>query len=164
MIERKKKICRGKGKYVGFGCNTEQYIFSNGCCQTCSQKADKVVKGGNGGQQGRSGLKQAVFKPTGYKKLFEDIWDEREHVSEISGEPLLPKGHPQWHWQFSHVVESPYKGFGFPLRKDNVVLMLPEEHTMYGERTTEAKKDPRFNWVFKKKIDLILEYNKLKKI
>ena len=61
------------------------------------------------------------------KQMFQQIWNDREHVSEVSGRPLLPQGHPQWHWQFAHVLS---KG-AFPrykLNPDNIMLMLPEEH------------------------------------
>ena len=63
---------------------------------------------------------------TGELKLFNEIWDERSHVSEFTGKPLLPKGHYQWHFQFAHVLN---KG-RFPsmrLRKDNIFLCLPDE-------------------------------------
>ena len=61
------------------------------------------------------------------KQMFQQIWNDREHVSEVSGRPLLPQGHPQWHWQFAHVLS---KG-AFPrykLNPNNIMLMLPEEH------------------------------------
>lgn len=60
-------------------------------------------------------------------QLFNSIWEERPHVSELTGKPLLPRGHPQWHWQFLHVLP---KG-SYPkwkLNPDNIMLGLPEEH------------------------------------
>lgn len=63
---------------------------------------------------------------TGELKLFNEIWNDREHFSEFTGKPLLPKGHLKWHWQFAHVLN---KG-RFPsmrLRKDNIFLCLPDE-------------------------------------
>jgi hypothetical protein len=60
-------------------------------------------------------------------ELFRHVWETRKHVSEVSGEPLLPEGHPQWHWQFAHVLS---KG-AFPryrLNPENIMLMLPAEH------------------------------------
>lgn len=60
-------------------------------------------------------------------ELYNEIWNERPHVSELSGKPLLPKGHYKWHWQFLHVLN---KG-RFPsmkFRKENILLALPEEH------------------------------------
>lgn len=40
MIKLKKKICKGRGKFVGLGCGNERYIFSNGLCQICYQRAN----------------------------------------------------------------------------------------------------------------------------
>jgi len=66
------------------------------------------------------------MKPTGELKIFNEIWNDREHFSEFTGKPLLPKGHLKWHWQFAHCLN---KG-RFPsmrLRKDNIFLCLPDE-------------------------------------
>jgi hypothetical protein len=61
------------------------------------------------------------------KKLFIEIWTEREHVSEISGKPLLYPGNFKFHWQFAHVLgKQAYPRYKF--RKENIMLMLPEEH------------------------------------
>ena len=60
-------------------------------------------------------------------ELFNHVWDTRPHVSEVSGKPLLPRGHFQWHFQFLHILP---KGT-FPhykLNPDNIILALPEEH------------------------------------
>jgi hypothetical protein len=66
---------------------------------------------------------------TGLLTLFSEIWDEREHVSELSGKPLLPKGNPQWHWQMLHVLpHGSYPAYKF--RKENIMLALPEEHAI----------------------------------
>jgi len=81
------------------------------------------------------------------KELFNKIWEERPHVSEVSGKPLLPKGHSQWHWQFAHVLS---KG-AFPSYKfnpDNIMLMLPEEH----------EKQEMYSAFKNKAIDLKLQY------
>lgn len=60
-------------------------------------------------------------------QLFNKIWEEREHRSQLSGAPLLPQGHFQWHWQFAHILP---KG-SYPkwkLNPDNIILCLPDEH------------------------------------
>lgn len=60
-------------------------------------------------------------------ELFNYIWETREHKSELSGEPLLPKGHFQWHWQFLHVLPKgayPY----YKLRPENIILGTIKEH------------------------------------
>ncbi|MCB9073995.1 MAG: hypothetical protein H6552_00460 [Chitinophagales bacterium] len=61
------------------------------------------------------------------KQLFLKIWETRPHVSEISGKPLLPVGHYQWHWQFAHVLnKGSYPRYKF--KEENIMLMLPSEH------------------------------------
>lgn len=61
------------------------------------------------------------------KKMFAEIWEEREHVSEVSGKPLLYPNNSQWHWQFAHVLgKQAYPRY--KLRKENIMLMLPKEH------------------------------------
>lgn len=78
------------------------------------------------------------------KEMFNWIWENREHVSEISGHLLLPKTHFQWHWQFAHILS---KGAypSFKLNPDNIMLMLPSEHEkqesyeIFQERKSELK-------------------------
>lgn len=56
-----------------------------------------------------------------------EIWDERPHRSEISGLHLFPIGHFKWHWQFAHVLsKGAYPAFKF--RKENIMLITPDEH------------------------------------
>jgi len=62
------------------------------------------------------------------KQMFEWIWDNRDHVSELSGFPLFNKNHFQWHWQFLHVLnKQSYPAYS--LNPDNILLALPDEHT-----------------------------------
>ena len=59
--------------------------------------------------------------------MFNWIWDNRPHVSELSGRNLLPKSHLMWHWQFLHVLpKGKFKRMA--LNSDNILLGLPEEH------------------------------------
>jgi hypothetical protein len=45
----------------------------------------------------------------------------------LSGRQLLPEGHPQWTWQFLHVLsKGSYPGYKF--NPDNILLALPDEH------------------------------------
>lgn len=71
-------------------------------------------------------------KMSGQKEMFEEIWKERPHHSELSGKKLLGKSHPQWHHQFLHVLNKgryPH----YKLNKDNILLALPEEHDRQDE-------------------------------
>lgn len=62
------------------------------------------------------------------KEMFLWIWESREHVSELTGEDLLPPSHSQWHWQFLHVLpKGSYPKY--KLNPDNILLGTPTEHT-----------------------------------
>jgi serine/threonine protein kinase len=66
-----------------------------------------------------------TFKNQG--ELFDYIWESRPHISELSGKPLLPKGHFKWHWQFLHILpKGSYPHF--KLNPENILLGLPDEH------------------------------------
>lgn len=92
-------------------------------------------------------------------QLFDYVWETRPHVSELSGKPLLPKGHFQWHWQMLHLLsKNTYPKYRF--ESDNIILALPEEHERQNEfeefnrrrdemRTRyqeEFEKRPDFGW------------------
>ena len=65
-------------------------------------------------------------------QMYKEIWDEREHISELSGKPLLPTSHMKWHWQFLHVLpKGSYPKWKF--NKKNIILALPEEHERQNE-------------------------------
>jgi hypothetical protein len=61
------------------------------------------------------------------KMLFEHIWETREHVSELTGKPLLPKGNFKWHWQFCHILPKGSYNY-YKLNPENIILARPEEH------------------------------------
>jgi len=68
---------------------------------------------------------KGIFK--NQKEMFDYIWETRPHISELSGDPLLPKGHFKWHWQFLHVLpKGSYQSY--KLNPDNILLALPHEH------------------------------------
>lgn len=61
------------------------------------------------------------------KHMFDWIWDNRPHISELSGDYLLPKGHYKWHWQFMHILgKQAYPAY--KLNPNNIILGLPREH------------------------------------
>lgn len=66
------------------------------------------------------------------KEMFLWIWDNRPHVSELTGKPLLYPGNSKWHWQFLHVLpKGAYPAF--KLNQNNVLLGLPDEHEKQNE-------------------------------
>lgn len=86
-----------------------------------------------------------VFK--NQTEMFNWIWENRPHKSEISGKPLHRKGHLMWHWQFAHILgKQAYPGY--KLNPDNIMLMLPEEH----------HKQESFPYFIEKKEELIQKY------
>jgi hypothetical protein len=79
-------------------------------------------------------------------QMFNYIWETREHISQLSGKPLLNKSHPQWHWQFLHVLPKgsyPY----FKFNPENILLGLPEEHEkqtsfkIFTDKSDELKRE-----------------------
>ena len=98
-------------------------------------------------------------KIRGEAELFTSLQMARGNRSEISGKLLLPIGHPQWHWQFLHVLpKGTYKRY--KLNPRNIVLALPEEHA-YQDK---AIRDPNWHWFFLLKDFLKTEYNESKNI
>ena len=82
-------------------------------------------------------------------EMFNDIWENREHVSELTGELLFAKYHFLWFNQFLHILP---KGT-FPrykLNPENIILATPDEH----------KKQETFKIFQDKKLKLKQEYYK----
>jgi hypothetical protein len=87
-----------------------------------------------------------IFKTQ--KEMLLWIWGNRPHVSELTGEPLLPKGHYKWYWQFLHVLsKQAYPSYKF--ESDNIILALPEEH----------EKQEDYEYFRNKRDELKLRYN-----
>lgn len=120
-------------------------------CDTCNYK--RLHKGKSkyevSKEKERSKAKTYKTKPTGELELFKEIWLERPHKSELSGENLLSPTNLKWINQFLHVLpKSLYPKFR--LNKDNILLGLPEEHDRQEE----------FEVFNEKKNKLRQEYNK----
>jgi hypothetical protein len=83
---------------------------------------------------------------TGELALFIELYHKRGGVSELSGKPLLPPGHPKFYHQGSHGLN---KGM-YPewrLREENIWMMLPEEHDQwhnFGNKDELIVLDPRW--------------------
>lgn len=61
-----------------------------------------------------------------FQQVREYIWNTREHISELSGKPLLYPNHPQWIWQFAHLLNRHHTYY--ILNPDNTLLITVDEH------------------------------------
>ena len=86
------------------------------------------------------------------KELFNWIWNNRDHVSEVSGLPLIEdKNHFQFYWQFAHVLgKGPYPSY--KLNPDNIMLMLPGEHERQEEFEVFTRKHMKLKRQYYKEI------------
>ena len=95
--------------------------------------------------------------------MFEELWEERERVSFLTGRPLTSyEGTPLWYSIFAHVSSKAKNRYPkFILHKPNIVFLDPEEHTLfdYGNeesraRYTEKMKDKGIECDWQKLFDL----------
>lgn len=157
-MQVRKKTCLGRGKYSGLGCGQDRVIFSNGLCQECASRASYEAnkrglasKPSSAAKSERKYAKSTVWrrKTTGEAEMFRKIWDERPHVSQISGKKLLDHGHRFWYSQFAHIVS---KGARPEMRldPDNIVLMTFEEHFTWDNHRHLLKDKEEWRWLFEK--------------
>ena len=73
------------------------------------------------------------------KDLFSYIWDKREHVCFVSGQPLDEfYGTDEWYWCFEHCLgKGAYPSF--KLNPDNIVLLHPDIHFMITNNSIELQ-------------------------
>lgn len=97
------------------------------------------------------------FKTTGERAVFVRIWNKRPHVSEISGTKLKPIDHPQWHFQFGHILG---KGLypHYRLLEENIMLLTVEEHFQQTNQTHKCHEDPKWDIFFSKLAVLKAQY------
>ena len=155
MIARKKKKCKGEN------CDRVDYIIGRGLCYLCygkhtlKKQSEKKEKGGKDLQQRHGKEPQSDRTEI---DIFNEIWEQRPHKSEIDGAPLLPKGHKFWHWQFSHCLP---KGL-YPklkLDNDNVVLMTWEQHQLWEFYPHKLQDKEEWKWLFEKRERLKQKYH-----
>lgn len=139
------------------------YIVGHGLCTWCyndylkKKQREKKDKSNSIQQRQRKDTSEDRTEKT-EGQLYEEIWNERPHVSEIDGTPLLPKGHKMWHWQFSHLLS---KG-AYPsarLDKDNVVLKTWAQHQLWEFHQHKLRDKEEWKWVFEKRERLKKEYH-----
>lgn len=115
------KICKSKG------CNWP--VFGGGYCKLHQylrlDKPSKVLK--------KSILKR-MRKPTGEKKVFDEIIDERPYRSQLSGKKI----HNPSHVNCAHLL-SKKKYPEYRLVKENIWLLTFEEHNLLDQGTEEQR-------------------------
>lgn len=91
--------------------------------------------------------------------VFLEIWNERHHVSEISGQHLIHnKSSVFWINQFFHILpKSIYKKA--KLSKENIILTTWQEHDLWTRRIDKCRELEQWNWVFEKYEKLKQEYH-----
>ena len=93
-------------------------------------------------------------KPTGEKDIFDKIWSEREHVSEINGEPLGEFNV----FFFAHILPKGKNKYPhFKLREDNTCLMTIAQHHNWDNARHKCT-GPEWNWLYEKEASLKDEY------
>jgi hypothetical protein len=114
-------------------------------------------------------------RATGEKKIFDEIWEEREHVSFLSDRPLVDpfgnvihKSSSFYPNCFAHVLNKG-KYPHFRLKKENIVLLTPAEHFMLDQGTIQHRDNyaeaTGCDWgkIFELKERLIQQYEEEKK-
>jgi len=145
VIPRKKKIC--------VSCEREQYIYAKKMCTSCYGRAQK----GKPNEKKKSKSASVFNSELSELDIYNEIWSERVHRSEVSGEPLPPKGHKLWHWCFSHIL--PKGSYGkFKYDKRNIILKTPSEHILYENHKHKIRHLPEWKWVFELEEALKQEY------
>ena len=143
---RKKKIC--------VECGSEEYIFSHGRCKSCASRS-----------YAKRSVNHKKKEPTGEKGMFDEIWNERPHISFVSGADLevySPSGRfPNLFYNcFSHMLpKGRYERFR--LFKRNVILITPQEHLDWHSMSKDRliEKDNRWIKVFELYDTLKEEYD-----
>jgi len=88
-------------------------------------------------------------KPTGEINTLERLIKERGAFSEISGERLVGKEHPRYHWQVFHILgKGEYPDYR--LDPENILLTTWQEQDAWTQRKWTLKNNPTWAHVFAK--------------
>jgi hypothetical protein len=94
-------------------------------------------------------------KPTGEKEVFESIWKERPHKSQIGGEKI-EEGTPS---NFLHVIPKAKNKYPeYKLLKQNIVIGTWKEHHLWDNDRGKIKDDPKWKFMFELEKQLLEMY------
>ena len=172
-MQTKKKICKGRGKFEGLGCGTEQYIYGHGLCRVCYQRANyKPIS-----------RKKYEEKNTHYKSILKfrpTIQDEIELKQTDTfllawnywqGKYFIGFGHVRLEdlqaWNCIHVLDKKNYHY-FKYYYKNIILGSREQHTLIDQGTWDQielriltnPKESREMWdaYFRLREELLIEY------
>lgn len=97
-----------------------------------------------------------IKKPTGEAALFQEIWNERPHKSQISGVKITdPKP-----INFLHVIPKGQNKYPkYKLEKQNIIIGTAEEHDQWDKGLREKiRHDKKWYWVFELETTLKEKY------
>jgi len=148
------KDCVEQCEYLGV--EPKEKWLANKSKGLCKYHNDKRKKKDNP-------TKNYVRKKTGELDMFQEIWAERQHYSEVSGEYLGETLDVSF---FAHILPKGTYG-NYRLRKENIILLTKKEHYQLDHAVHEIKDKEEWEFVFRLRKDLKIQYNqemKVKKI
>lgn len=146
--------------------NERLIVVKAGLCQKCNEQLKRLKKfnkescnqflnSDTDKQQSFVELKKRFApkkrKITGELELFQEIWNTRAHICEVTGE-LIRRFDIR---SFSHILSKGSEPAA-RLDPDNIKLVLPEIHEIWETGNTSH---PMFDWVHERKILLKRKYS-----
>lgn len=103
----------------------------------------------------KKGLKRK-FKPTGEGDLFKKLFEERPHISFITGDPIYNIDHNNC----AHVLPKAKNRYPeFKLYEKNIVFLSRDEHFVYDNMApSDLKNLPEFDNLLKLRAELLKEH------
>lgn len=111
-------------------CSKHTYLFNQS--KKLRGKAEKIYKVLDKSEKLKvfNSIKKKFREPTGELNIFKEIWEEREHVSQLSGRTI-----PYFSIQcFAHILPKSTHS-ELRLNKENILLVLPVEHRQQHDGT-----------------------------
>ncbi len=114
--------------------NCSNSVFSHGHCKYHYQYKPKVKK-----------IK--IKSEESQVELFNRIWNNRPHKSELSGESLEKyHGTDLWYSCFLHLLPKSHYG-RYKYSEENIILGTPNEHKLIDQGTSDQRLEyPEVNW------------------